>query len=74
MIHTLPKIAFNLPQICKKVILIISAQIADPGYSPLNAIVSATMIAQGGIPIAEAVFLFGQPQFILKDNAGWRFR
>ena len=34
------------------VIPIISAQIADPGYSPLNAIVSATMIAQGGGALA----------------------
>ena len=34
------------------VIPIISQQIADPGYSPLNAIVSATMIAQGGGALA----------------------
>ena len=34
------------------VIPIISQQIADPGYSPLNAIVSATMIAQGGAAMA----------------------
>lgn len=34
------------------VIPIISQQIADPGYSPLNAIVSASMIAQGGGALA----------------------
>ncbi|MDO4243160.1 MAG: glucose PTS transporter subunit IIA [Actinomyces sp.] len=34
------------------VIPIISQQIADPGSSPLNAIVSATMIAQGGGALA----------------------
>ena len=34
------------------VIPIISQQIADPGYSPLNAIVSATMVAQGGGALA----------------------
>jgi PTS system beta-glucosides-specific IIC component len=34
------------------VIPIIAAQIADPGYSPLNAIVSVTMIAQGGGALA----------------------
>lgn len=34
------------------VIPIISQQIADPGYSPLNAIVSVSMIAQGGGALA----------------------
>ena len=34
------------------VIPIISQQISDPGYSPLNAIVSASMIAQGGGALA----------------------
>ncbi|MDO4899150.1 glucose PTS transporter subunit IIA [Actinomyces sp.] len=34
------------------VIPIISQQIADPGFSPLNAIVSASMIAQGGGALA----------------------
>lgn len=34
------------------VIPIISQQISDPGYSPLNAIVSASMVAQGGGALA----------------------
>lgn len=34
------------------VIPIVAQQIADPGYSPLNAIISVTMVAQGGAVLA----------------------